>query len=324
MNRIRSSSRTLVREWGFLRATIAGTSYSPSAVHALIEIDEKGQSTAASLVELLGLEKSSVSRLVGKLVAAGELMEVAGDLDGRIKRLRLTSRGRRTVASIHAYGQAQVEAALGRLSATQRRVVATGLADYADALTAQRRNLPGAASATDVVQVVAGYRPGAIGRIAEMHAAYYARHHGFGQFFESKVAAGVAEFAAWLDHETNQLWLAIKDERIVGSIAIDGQDLGEDQAHLRWFILDDVARGTGVGQRLLEQAIAFCDEANFKSTHLWTFAGLDRARSIYEKHGFTLAKEWKGNQWGVELVEQQFTRPRDCRDRGRGSGDASG
>ncbi|WP_342212198.1 hypothetical protein [Roseitalea porphyridii] len=35
---IRDASRRLVRELGFMQATLAGTDLSPSAVHAIIEI----------------------------------------------------------------------------------------------------------------------------------------------------------------------------------------------------------------------------------------------------------------------------------------------
>jgi hypothetical protein len=49
-----------------------------------------------------------------------------------------------------------------------------------------------------------------IGRIAQMHGEYYARHHDFGHFFEGKVASGLAEFSARLDAECNQIWLAVR------------------------------------------------------------------------------------------------------------------
>ena len=48
-----------------------------------------------------------------------------------------------------------------------------------------------------------GYRPGIIGRIAEMHAVYYSRRAGFGQFFEARVASGVAEFTSRLSSSRN-------------------------------------------------------------------------------------------------------------------------
>nr|WP_249364539.1 GNAT family N-acetyltransferase [Pseudomonas aeruginosa] len=90
-----------------------------------------------------------------------------------------------------------------------------------------------------------------------MHAAFYSRHAEFGQFFESQVASGVAEFAGRLNTPCNGIWVATQNDRIVGSIAIDGEDLGNDQAHLRWFILDDGCRGSGIGRQLLEQAVTF-------------------------------------------------------------------
>jgi len=39
-----------------------------------------------------------------------------------------------------------------------------------------------------------GYIPGAIGRIVELHAIYYHKNWGFGQFFEAKVAGEMSEF----------------------------------------------------------------------------------------------------------------------------------
>lgn len=160
------------------------------------------------------------------------------------------------------------------------------------------------------VTMIRGYRPGAIGRIAEMHAVYYAREYGFGSYFEAKVAAGIAEFSARLDKPCNDLWLALVDGRITGSIAIDGEDMAPGLAHLRWFIMDDGLRGTGTGRRLLAAALAFCDERAFAATHLWTFRGLDAARALYEATGFTLAEEFAGTQWGTEVREQRFVRPR--------------
>lgn len=109
------------------------------------------------------------------------------------------------------------------------------------------------------IDIVTGYRPGMIGRITQMHGEYYAKHYEFGHFFESKVACGLAEFSARLEKPENRVWLAVQGEQIVGSVAIDGEDLGNNEAHLRWFILDDSCRGSGVGRRLLNEAMAFCD-----------------------------------------------------------------
>jgi DNA-binding MarR family transcriptional regulator/GNAT superfamily N-acetyltransferase len=305
IEQIRGASRTMVREWGFMRATLAATDYSPSAVHTLLEIETQGALSAAQLVQLLDLDKSSVSRMVGKLIKAGEVVESA-DADGRVKRLQLTTQGKRTVAAIHAYSQLQVKLALEHLNPSQQQAVAQGLTAYARALQAHRTGEGKASSGS--IEICTGYRPGVVGRVTEMHAAFYARHSSFGQFFESRVASGLAEFVGRLDQPCNQIWLAMMNDRIVGSIAIDGQDMGNNQAHLRWFILDEGCRGSGVGRRLLHEAVAFCDRLGFDAIELSTFKGLDAARQLYEAAGFELTLEEPGSQWGSLVTEQQFTR----------------
>lgn len=302
---IRSVSRTMVRELGFMGGDFAGTDLSPSAVHALIEL-ERGCTTARDLGARLSLKKSSVSRMLRKLVLAGDVQEEAGQEDGRVKRLSLTPAGHRRVAAIHAFARTQVAEALGRLQPGQDRAVLEGLRLYTGALASQAEDRPTVAP----IEIVGGYQPGLIARVTEMHALYYARASGFGQRFESVVARGLADFCNRLERPRNGLWTARQDGKILGSIAIDGEDMGEGIAHLRWFIVDDGARGGGVGRGLIATALAFADERGFAETQLWTFAGLAAARHLYETHGFACVEEKPGTQWGCEVLEQRFARPR--------------
>ena len=197
IDEIRVSSRTMVRELGFMHTSLAGTNYSPSAVHALLEIDIRGGMTAAQLVQTLGLEKSSVSRMVNKLVNTGELQDSTDPKDSRAKQLSLTEQGKRTVDRINLYGQEQVTTALQHLPPSQQTMVALGLGVYAQALKSCRQN--DIAPSTTPICISAGYRPGIVGRVTEMHSAFYFKHSGFGQFFESQVASGLAEFVSRLD-----------------------------------------------------------------------------------------------------------------------------
>lgn len=303
---IRVASRAMVRELGFMNTTLAATDYPPSAVHALLEIEAQGSLTAAQLVQALGLEKSSVSRMLAKLVDAGELAESPSSEDARAKRLCLTEKGQKTVIAINHYADEQVVAALQKLAHYHQQAVYQGISSYADALKACRNNseLNGLSS----LKIISGYHAGMIGRITEMHGSYYAREHNFGGFFEGKVAQGLADFTSRLDKACNQIWLATVDDRIVGSVAIDGEDLGNNEAHLRWFILDDGCRGSGLGRKLIQEAMNFCEKQKFSAVQLWTFNKLTAARRLYESFGFELTKEWEGDQWGSTITEQQFTR----------------
>ena len=109
------------------------------------------------------------------------------------------------------------------------------------------------------VDIVSGYQSGCIGRVTSLHALYYAKAARFGIKFESVVATGLADFCARLEKSSNQIWLAMEGDEIVGCIAIDGEDLGPGIAHLRWFIVSDRMQGRGAGRRLLETALAFAD-----------------------------------------------------------------
>ncbi|MFC1884918.1 GNAT family N-acetyltransferase [Thermodesulfobacteriota bacterium] len=153
---------------------------------------------------------------------------------------------------------------------------------------------------------IAGYVPGSIGRVTEMHAKYYSENWGFDLFFEAKVASGLSEFLGRLDESRDGFWTALSKKRVVGSIAIDGSVAKSDGAHLRWFITDGEWRGHGLGHLLLKKALDFSSGAGHRRIYLWTFFGLDPARHLYEKFGFRLVEEHMGMQWGKEVKEQKF------------------
>ncbi len=136
VDEIRAASRQMVRELGFMDATVAATDYPPSAVHTILEVGIRGPMTSAQLAAFLHLEKSSVSRLVGKLIACGELKETPNAEDARIKPLALTAKGRRTLAALHDFGRQQVVGALAQLTEAEQRTVREGLLLYARALRA--------------------------------------------------------------------------------------------------------------------------------------------------------------------------------------------
>jgi DNA-binding MarR family transcriptional regulator len=139
---IRDASRRLVRELGFMRPTLAGTNLPPSAVHALIEIGARKTMTATELCDALILEKSSVSRMVRKLVRAGEVAEGASCQDARAKPLSLTPQGLASLRRIDHFARRQVAEALERMRPETRRDLAESLASYARALQASRSGKP--------------------------------------------------------------------------------------------------------------------------------------------------------------------------------------
>lgn len=156
------------------------------------------------------------------------------------------------------------------------------------------------------MEIHAGYLPGCIGRIAELHGTYYARASGFGVPFEAKVARELAEFCLRFEPDADGLWLACVDGTVQGALVLDARHVADEGAHLRWFIMSDALRGSGVGNRLLGTALRFSRARGYRRLFLWTFDELHAARHLYLKHGFRLETEMHGRTWGREVNEQKY------------------
>ncbi len=156
------------------------------------------------------------------------------------------------------------------------------------------------------VEISSGDAPGLTGRVTELHGAYYSAHWGFGSDFEARVAADFAAFLQRYDPGRDGLWTARLDGTVHGCIAVDALNVDVEGAHLRWFIVSERLRGSGIGARLLTAAIMHCRTRDFPRIFLFTFAGLAAARHLYEKNGFVLVQQRTGSEWCGGVDEQRF------------------
>lgn len=157
--------------------------------------------------------------------------------------------------------------------------------------------------------VFAGYRPGALAGVLGLHMEYYAREWDFGLAFETKLASELAEFLTRFDPERDLFLTAWRRGALAGCITMDVSGGGIAGAHLRWFMVADSARGSGLGKQLMARAISHADSVAAGPVWLTTFAGLDVARALYERFGFRLESEADADQWGGGVREQVFERP---------------
>ena len=153
---------------------------------------------------------------------------------------------------------------------------------------------------------ICGYYPGVVGKITELHAVYYYENWGFDVTFETQVGAELSEFVRRFDGNCHGLWVATKKGEFAGAIAIDGVDAFGEGARLRWFIVDPRYQGSGIGKKLIMQAIEFCIQNGFPKVYLWTFKGLEGARRLYETVDFRLCEENQVAQWGQNIIEQKY------------------
>jgi ribosomal protein S18 acetylase RimI-like enzyme len=146
-------------------------------------------------------------------------------------------------------------------------------------------------------------RPGDLGAVVSLHGRVYAAEQGFDLTFEAYVAGPLAECVR-SGSDRDRLWLAERDGRLVGCIAIVGTS--DREAQLRWFLVEPSARGQGLGRRLLEEALGFSKARGYESIFLWTVSALTAAAQLYRAAGFEKVEERPGRHWGVTVVEERY------------------
>ena len=151
--------------------------------------------------------------------------------------------------------------------------------------------------------------PGDVGAIIRLHGVVYARECGFDRTFEAYVAAPLARMIQDA-HPDERVWVADRDGEVVGCIAIVRCEPGV--AQLRWFLVHPSCRGTGLGKRLLSDAIAFSRERKYRTVMLWTVAGLPASAHLYRRAGFRKVEERPpARLWGVTVIEERHELPLD-------------
>jgi GNAT superfamily N-acetyltransferase len=145
--------------------------------------------------------------------------------------------------------------------------------------------------------------PGDLGAVVFLHGVLYEREHGFDPTFEAYVAGPLAEFVCRASPR-ERLWLAERDGRLVGCVAVVAAS--PQIAQLRWFLVDPCSRGAGLGKRLLREAIAFAKGKGYGSMILWTVSELTAAAHLYRAFGFRRVEEKPGCLWGVAVIEEKY------------------
>lgn len=140
--------------------------------------------------------------------------------------------------------------------------------------------------------------------LIERHGALYAEAEGFDDSFRQLVAGIVADFLATRQEGREQGWIAWRDDVRLGSIFVVEES--PDTAKLRLVLLEPAARGTGLAQRMLEQAMGFARDAGYTRMRLWTHESHRAAGKLYARNGFRLTHSQPEHSFGVDVVAQTW------------------
>jgi N-acetylglutamate synthase-like GNAT family acetyltransferase len=156
--------------------------------------------------------------------------------------------------------------------------------------------------------LVRPYAIGDVGWAIERHGQLYADEFGWNEEFEALVAALFAKFATQHHAGFEQFWVAEVDNQRAGCVFVVRSEQDPHAAQLRCLLVDPIARGLGIGRRLVDECIAFSKAAGYRRIILWTNDVLVSARRIYEAAGFSLIEESSHHSFGHDLVGQLWGR----------------
>jgi DNA-binding MarR family transcriptional regulator/GNAT superfamily N-acetyltransferase len=297
---LRRFSRFYTRQLGLLDEGLLASGYTLAEVRVLDELAQRDELGAAELARELALDAGYLSRILRRFAARGFVRSRAHAGDARRRMLWLTAKGRRAFEPLEAASSAQAATLIAHLDAGAR-------ADLAAAMAAVERALSPTARGPRAPIVLRAHQVGDIGWIAHRQGQLYAQEYGWDETFEALVAEIAARFVREFDPLRERCWVAEQEGRIVGSVFVVRKSARV--AQLRLLYVEPAARGQGLGGRLVDECIRFARAKGYRTLMLWTNAGLDAARHVYEARGFVLERQERHRSFGKRLVGQFWSLP---------------
>ena len=293
---VRAFNRFYTKAIGVLEKGYLHSPFSLTEVRVLYELRHRDGLTAAAIGRELGLDTGYLSRLLSRFEAKGYLRREPSAEDGRQSRLVLTPTGAAVFDPLEEAASEDIAARLVGLAPGDQDRLLGAMATIRGILDGQ----PAAAN-----WLLRSHRPGDFGWIVQRHGEIYAAEYGWDGTFEGVVAGIAADIMARFDPATDACWIAEKDGRRIGSVALVAKAPG--LAQLRILVVDREARGLGVGRRLVGECIAFARRAGYGAITLSTYSCLAAARRLYQQAGFELVEEVPERSYGQDLLAETWT-----------------
>jgi GNAT superfamily N-acetyltransferase len=244
----------------------------------------------------LSLDPGYLSRILRGFDEKGLIDRRPSQSDGRQSVLYLTKRGRKAFDTIDARSRSEIAAMLNALSQPDQNRLVAAMRTIAELLEPQ--------SPATVSYILRTHRPGDMGWVVYRHGVLYAEEYGWDERFEALVAGITAEFIRAYDPKKDRCWMAEMDGGPVGSVFLVKHS--DTVAQLRLLLVEQKARGLGIGARLVDECVRFARQAGYKNIMLWTNSVLLAARRLYSRAGFRVVREERHQSFGRDLIGETW------------------
>lgn len=294
VNKIRHFNRFYTQILGLLNNKLLKSEYSLTEARILFEFGQKSNLVSKDLAKQLHLDPAYLSRILTRFGKQGLIQREQLLEDSRKQVISLTLHGESVLSTLQEMSNLQITSFLANTAKDEQAMLVQAMEKIEQIIAGESEQAK--------TFTIRSHRPGDIGYIIYRHAIFYSNNYGFDNTFDAYVASGMADFISQYDSLKDHLWVVEADTIFLGSIAIVKSD--EDVAQLRWFLIEDQARGKGLGKKLLHESIEFCKCKNYKKIILWTVSNLEIARKLYAQFGFQVTTTKNHIVWGQELTEE--------------------
>jgi DNA-binding MarR family transcriptional regulator/GNAT superfamily N-acetyltransferase len=290
---VRAFNRFYTNVIGLVRGKYLDMPYSLTEARLLFEMARRDVTAVADLRRALDIDAGYLSRVLTRFEADGLVTRQRSASDARRQDVALTSAGRAAAAELDSRSNSEVG---DLLAGVDRPRLLAAMGEITDLLGSRQAR----------AVVLRPPAPGDLGWVLQRHGAVYAAEYGWDSDFEAYVARIIADYVDIKDPRRGAFWIAELDGVPAGSVCCVPED--ETTARLRLLLVEDWARGLGIGARLVSEVLRFARHAGYERIVLSTYDVLISARRIYQAAGFTLVSEEPEHSYGHDLTAQVWDR----------------
>lgn len=293
LNRIRKFHHFYSSVYPLFERPLIDLGVSHSEGRMLFALYEHNPCTASHLSQILKMDKSDCSRIISKFKKNGYLEQYAFEKDHRKTILQLTDKGLELSQKLINASNTQINQFTASLTSTE-------LHELYCALGIAQHHLEKAASF-----LIRPFNQTDLPFVINQQIKLYEAEYGFSSVaWSNYIRQGVELLIKQFDDKKDCIYILEYHHSPAGCIAVTHTKTNE--AQLRFFFIEQHARGFKMGSRLIERALLFCKSKGYHKVFLWTFSELLAARYLYQSFGFSLVATQPNNEWGKPIVEERW------------------
>ncbi len=297
VNLLRQNARSVVRELGLLNDAYFSIGVTLAERHLLIELMACSRPTMGEIAERLLIDKSTVSRLIGKAVKKGYVKCSPNINDKRQRFLELTEEGRAALHAFEPIAFNQTKEALQTLTPDEIERVHQGIGLYAKGLKNSRLKSPLRPKIT-------------IESLEEIHKQLESKgftldlfrpedENGLYEIYKEVVDAGtyfpfeddsIEEFRRIFFSRTLQVYVCRSESKVIGGFYIRMNAVGRAK-HIAnaAYMIKSSYRGHGIGSLLVKASLQLAKKLGFKTMQFnMVLSQNTHATKLYQKLGFNI------------------------------------